>query len=147
MSPGSGHSNLGIDVRGFFKHHIVWSCLLCTGECVVLGPHLPGYNVRHHSLAARYMSQWFGSFPRCPSGRVVKAMPCYFLRKAIRHWVLPAQVRILSVTHFLFLQFRYFHLSEEKWSRNSRTHRLKNPVFESFFSSVIAFFPLCLTEE
>nr|AAB16890.1 Lag2p [Saccharomyces cerevisiae] len=30
-------------------------------------------------------------------------MPCYFLRKAIRHWVLPAQVRILSVTHFFFV--------------------------------------------
>ena len=44
----------------------------------------------------------------CPSGRVVKAMPCYFLRKAIRHWVLPAQVRILSVTHFFFNFFSYF---------------------------------------
>ncbi|CUM55593.1 unnamed protein product [Debaryomyces tyrocola] len=33
------------------------------------------------------------------SGRVVKATPCY---QQFRRWVLPAQVRILSVTPFLF---------------------------------------------
>ncbi|CUM55772.1 unnamed protein product [Debaryomyces tyrocola] len=33
------------------------------------------------------------------SGRVVKATPCY---QQFRRWVLPAQVRILSVTPYFF---------------------------------------------